>query len=147
MKKRTNRKTQKRQRGGAGYTPLQYVNPNYQMPAAWGPGENKSLPVPDLIARPALAANFAGGGRKRKGTRRQLRSPRKRSPAESHASLKGGFFMPSIMSPVVSNFGVVAPAIALAGYRYMNRARGLSKKALGLFPRVGRHVTRRLRKH
>ncbi len=127
-----NRGTRKRQRGGAGYTPLQYVNPNYQMPAAWGPGENKSLPVPDLIARPALAANFAGGGKRRLGSSRKL---------------KGGFFMPSVMSPVVANFGVVAPAVALAGYRYMNRARGLSKKALGLLPRVGRHVTHRLRKH
>ncbi len=129
MKKRTNRRTRRRQRGGAGYAPLQYVNPHYQMPAAWGPGENKSLPVPDLIARPALAANFAGGARRRSRSRR------------SH---RGGFFMPSIMSPVVANFGVVAPAVALAGYRYMDRAKGLSKKALGFLPRL---KTRRARRN
>ncbi len=119
----------RKQRGGAGYAPLQYVNPHYQMPAAWGAGENKSLPVPDLIARPALAANFSGGARRRRSRRRRTH--------------RGGFFMPSIMSPVVSNFGVVAPAVALAGYRYMDQVKGLSKKAMGLLP--GRH--RRSRKH
>jgi hypothetical protein len=100
------------------------------MPAAWGPGENKSLPVPDLIARPALAATFAGGRRRRTG-RSATRSMRSRR--RTH---KGGFFMPSIMSPVISNFGVVAPAVALAGYRYMDQAKGLSKKALGFLPRL-----------
>ena len=127
------RRTHKKQRGGAGYAPLQYVNPHYHMPAAWNAGENKSLPVPDLIARPALAANFAGGARRgaRRGAKRSYRKRR------SH---RGGF-MPSIMSPVVANFGVVAPAVALAGYRYMNQAKGLSKKAMGLLP------GRRSRKH
>lgn len=130
MKRYTRRKSPKRsrkQRGGAGYAPLQYVNPHYQMPAAWGPGENKSLPVPDLIARPALAATFAGG-RRRKHSRRSATHRRHR---RTH---KGGFFMPSIMSPVISNFGVVAPAVALAGYRYVDQAKGLSKKAMGLLP-------------
>ncbi len=122
MKRRTSTRRRK-QRGGAGYAPLQYVNPSYQMPAAWGPGENKSLPVPDLIARPALASNFAGGAR------RKRRASRRRTH-------KGGFFMPSIMSPVVANFGVVAPAVALAGYRYVDQAKGLSRKALGLLPRL-----------
>jgi hypothetical protein len=130
MKRHTQRKSPKRvrrQKGGAGYAPLQYVNPHYQMPAAWGPGENKSLPVPDLIARPALAANFAGG--------------RRAGRSRTH---KGGFFMPSIMSPVISNFGVVAPAVALAGYRYLDQTKGLSKKAMGLLPgRRTRRVKRR----
>ena len=131
MKQRTN--TRKRsQRGGAGYAPLQYVNPAYHMPAAWGPGENKSLPVPDMLARPALAANFAGGARRRSRSRMRRRTH------------KGGFFMPSIMSPVVANFGVVAPAIALAGYRYMDQAKGLSKKALGFFPRMKTGRSQRL---
>ena len=130
MKRRTHRK----QRGGAGYAPLQYVNPHYHMPAAWNAGENKSLPVPDLIARPALAANFAGGARAKRGRSRRRRTHR------------GGFFMPSIMSPVLANFGVVAPAVALTGYRYMNQAKGLSKKAMGLLPsHLGRR--HRSRKH
>ena len=144
MKRRTHRK----QRGGAGYAPLQYVNPHYHMPAAWSAGENKALPVPDLIARPALAANFAGGARAVRGLPQggRFRGPsRKRSSHRKRRSTKRrthrGGFMPSIMSPVVANFGVVAPAVALAGYRYMDQAKGLSKKAMGLLP------GRRSRKH
>ncbi len=126
----------RKQHGGAGYAPLQYVNPHYYMPAAWTAGENKSLPVPDLIARPALTANFSGGARRRRSHRKR-RSTKRRTH-------RGGF-MPSIMSPVVSNFGVVAPAVALASYRYFDQAKGLSKKAMGLLPRLRRR--NRSRKH
>jgi hypothetical protein len=118
------------QRGGAFRGPLQYMDTSYSMPAAWTAGVNRAMPEPPTMARPGLAA--MGGSRRRSHRRRK------------HS---GGFFAPSIMSPVLSNFGYIAPAIALAGYRYMEQVKsprgGLSMKSLGLVKRRGSRKTRR----
>lgn len=106
------------------------MDTSYSMPAAWGAGVNRAMPEPPTMARPGLAA--IGGSRRRSYRRRK------------HS---GGFFTPSIMSPVLSNFGYIAPAVALAGYRYMEQAKyprgGLSMKSLGLVKRRGSRKTRR----
>ncbi len=105
------------------------MDTSYSMPASWTAGVNRAMPEAPTLARPGLAAT--GGSRK-------TRHRRKHS---------GGFFSPSIMSPVLSNFGYIAPAVALAGYRYMEQAKyprgGLSLKSLGLVKRRGSRKTRR----
>ncbi len=119
-----------KQRGGAFRGPLQYMDTSYSMPAAWTAGVNRAMPEPPTMARPGLAAIG--------GSRRRTRHRRKHS---------GGFFAPSIMSPVLSNFGYIAPAVALAGYRYMEQVKsprgGLTMKSLGLVKRRGSRKTRR----
>ncbi len=121
-----------RQFGGAFKAPLQYTEPGYGMPSAWTAGSDLAKPVPDTLARPALAAT---GGHRRRGSTRRRRVHR------------GGFFAPSIMSPVISNFGYVAPAVALASYRYMDQLKsrrgGLTMKSLGLVKRRSSRKTRR----
>ena len=115
--------------GGSMRAPLQYTEPSYSMPAAWGAGKDYTAPVGPTLARPGIAAT----GGKRRNTRRRRQ--------------RGGFFSPSIMSPVLSNFGYIAPAVALAGYRYMEQVKaphgGLSMKSLGLVKRRGSRKTKR----
>ena len=115
--------------GGSFKAPLQYTEPSYSMPAAWSAGKDYTEPVGPNLARPALMAT--GGKRRKTRGRRQ----------------RGGFFAPSIMSPVLSNFGYIAPAVALAGYRYMEQVKaprgGLSMKSLGLVKRRGSRKTKR----
>lgn len=115
------------QHGGAFRGPLPYMDTSYSMPASWTAGVNRTMPEPPTMARPGLAA--IGGSRRRR---------RKHS---------GGFFAPSIMSPVISNFGYIAPAVALASYRYVDQLKsrkgGLTMKSLGFAKRRGSRKTRR----
>lgn len=126
------------QMGGAFKAPLQYTEPSYSMPSAWVAGGNNTDPQGPTLARPALAAT---GGARRGGRGRTHRRRKHR----------GGFFAPSVMSPVLSNFGYIAPAVALAGYRYMEQVKGprggLSMKSLGLVKRRERTRRRRSSKH
>lgn len=123
-----------KQRGGAFRAPLQYMDTSYSMPADWTAGVNRAMPEPPTMARPGLAVT--GGRRKTRYRRRKHH---------------GGFFSPSVMSPVLSNFGYIAPAVALAGYRYMEQVKGprggLSMKSLGLAKRRGPTRRRRSSKH
>lgn len=122
-----------KQFGGSFRAPLQYTNPSYSMPSAWSAGSNLQTPSQDTLARPALAAI---GGRRRK-----------KSQSHRRRKLRGGFFAPSIMSPVISNFGYVAPAVALASYRYIDQLKsrkgGLTMKSLGFGSRRASRKTRR----
>ena len=108
----------------------------YSMPAAWGPGSNLQMPSPDTLARPGLVAT---GGRRRRHS--------KKSKTQRRRKLKGGFFSPSIMSPVISNFSYVAPAVALASYRYIDQLKsrkgGLTMKSLGFGSRRASRKTKR----
>jgi hypothetical protein len=128
------------QRGGAFRGPLQYMDTSYSMPASWTAGVNKAMPEPPTLARPGLVAT--GGRRRNRKTHKQSHRRRKHH---------GGFFSPSVMSPVLSNFGYIAPAVALAGYRYMEQVKsprgGLSMKSLGLVKRRAQTRRRRSSKH
>ena len=115
------------------------MDTSYSMPASWTAGVNRAMPEPPTLARPGLAAMGGGGrGRGRGKTHRRRKH-------------HGGFFAPSVMSPVLSNFGYIAPAVALAGYRYMEQVKyprgGLSMKSLGLVKRRGPTRRRRSSKH
>lgn len=122
-----------KQFGGALHAPLQYMDTRYSMPSAYSAGGNQTLPSPDTLARPALAATM--GGRRKKNQSRRKRK------------LKGGFFAPSIMSPVISNFSYIAPAVALASYRYIDQLKsrpgGMSMKSLGFVSRRSSRKTKR----
>jgi hypothetical protein len=115
-----------KQMGGAFRAPLQYTETAYSMPSAFSAGSDVNKPIPDTVARSFLPAI---GGRRRR---------------HKHS---GGFFAPSIMSPVISNFGYIAPAVALASYRYMDQLKsrkgGLTMKSLGFAKRRGSRKTRR----
>jgi hypothetical protein len=121
-------------KGGAGNAPINYVNPQAFVQGAGANPINMSYN--GMVARPAL--NMIGGScgcmQQQMGGRRASRkqngggcgcgglSPRFLTGGARTLKKHRGGFSPAIMGPVIDNFKFVAPAVALATYRYYNQS-------------------------